>query len=102
MRRCRNRFGCIDCGIDTDKIGEYYMLRDEVWNAAVPEERGMLCIGCVEARLHRRLTSADFTFAPNHSSPRLLSRSCGEQWRKAIARLRRKQARLASDAKPAA
>jgi hypothetical protein len=27
MRRCRNRFGCIDCGVNTDTIGEYYMLR---------------------------------------------------------------------------
>ena len=51
----RNRDCCIDCGVDTSKIGEYYVLRDEVWNAAVRGRHdGMLCIGCVGTRLHRR------------------------------------------------
>jgi hypothetical protein len=98
MRRCRNRFGCIDCGVNTDAIGEYFMLHDEVWNAGVPESRGMLCIGCVEARLHRRLTAADFTDAPTNfrhdKSPRLLSRLWGEQWRKVVPRLIRRERRV--------
>ena len=98
MRRRRNRFGCIDCGVDTSKIGEYYMLRDEVWKAAVPEDRRMLCIGCFEARLHRRLTPADFTNAPTNfrpdRSPRLLSRRWGEQWRKVVPRLIRRHRRV--------
>jgi hypothetical protein len=50
-------FCCLDCGVNTGTIGEYYILRDEVWLAAVPRRHGMLCLGCVEARLHRRLTA---------------------------------------------
>jgi len=40
------------------------MVTDEVWNAAWPTGRGMLCIGCLEDRLGRQLTSDDFTDAP--------------------------------------
>ena len=100
MRRCRNRFGCIDCGVNTSKIGEYYALRNEVWNAAVPDRpRGMLCIGCVEARLHRRLTAADFmddapvNFRPD-KSPRLFWRLWGGQWREVVPRLIRRERRV--------
>lgn len=40
------------------------MVTDEVWLTAWPEKRGMLCIGCVEAKLGRTLTPEDFTDAP--------------------------------------
>ena len=77
-RRRRSRFSCLDCRIDTDVIGEYYSVRDEVWTAAVPDQDGMLCIGCLEARIHRRLTAHDFTDAPINfifaQSLRLISR----------------------------
>jgi hypothetical protein len=47
---------------------EYYMLRDEIWMRAVGQKDGMACIGCVEERLGRMLTHADFTDAViNHS-----------------------------------
>ena len=61
-------FDCLACGINTLLIQEYYMLTDEVWDQACPEGKGMLCIGCLEARLGRELTARDFTDAPVNSS----------------------------------
>jgi hypothetical protein len=51
---------CMDCGTDTDAINENYMVVDDLWRAAVPTEAGMLCIGCLEKRLARRLQRNDF------------------------------------------
>jgi hypothetical protein len=55
---------CLGCGVDTAEIGEYYMVRDEVWLRVNPGRAGMLCIGCVEKRLGRPLNPLDFTDAP--------------------------------------
>lgn len=52
---------CLDCGVDTYEINEYYMVRDDVWTAAVSEPCGQLCIGCLEERIGRHLSSGDFT-----------------------------------------
>ena len=68
----QNEFwACYDCGHDCSHqgIGEYYMLVDDVWMDAVDAYDSeslvrMLCIGCVEARLHRRLTVDDFKLVP--------------------------------------
>jgi hypothetical protein len=63
-------FLCLDCSVDTAELQEYYMLRREVWRGinpptlAAPRSEGMLCIGCVEARLGRKLTYEDFLWAP--------------------------------------
>lgn len=57
-------FECAACSINTLHINEYYMVTDEVWQAAWPRQRGMLCIGCLENRLGRELTASDFTDAP--------------------------------------
>lgn len=57
-------FECAACSIDTLHINEYYMVTDEVWEAAWPKRYGMLCIGCLENRLGRELTAEDFTDAP--------------------------------------
>jgi len=54
-RKGRSEFLCLDCSVDTSKINEYYMLVDEVWYRVHTEERGMLCIGCLEDRLGRKL-----------------------------------------------
>lgn len=51
---------CMDCGVDTIPE-EYYMVHDEIWLKAVPENHGMLCIGCLENRLGRSLNHKDFT-----------------------------------------
>lgn len=49
---------CADCGEST--IPEYYMLHNRIW-LSVAGKREMLCIGCVERRLGRRLVKGDFT-----------------------------------------
>lgn len=55
---------CLECGVDTFIIDEYYMLKDSVWGSIVPIESGMLCVGCVEKRLGRKLRASDFTDCP--------------------------------------
>ncbi len=73
---------CIDCGQDTRTIDEYYMVKNDVWprHPQHPTRRlnGMLCIGCLEARLERKLTEDDFTHYPvnvdGKFSPRLRNR----------------------------
>ena len=93
MRRRRRNLEmcCIDCGVNTSTIGEYFVLRDEIWSAAVPDRSGMLCVGCCETRLHRRLVPADFMAVPanffNAKSPRLNSRLWGNNWRRVLARI---------------
>jgi hypothetical protein len=73
-------FMCLDCESDTLEIDEYYMVQNSIWNHVVPDDSGMLCIGCLETRLGRILTQADFTDAPVNSSwdssksPRLKAR----------------------------
>jgi hypothetical protein len=59
----RRRFKCLDCGVDTGKIGQFYMLHDKVWLSVVDGREGMLCVPHVEARLGRQLTAEDFTNA---------------------------------------
>jgi hypothetical protein len=62
--RPERHFACVDCGADTLRLGEYYMVWRDVWAAAGPDcDDGMLCIGCLEARLGRRLSTLDFTDA---------------------------------------
>ena len=55
-------FKCIDCGIDTLRLGEYpYTVHDGLWSQAkMRPDGGMLCVGCLETRIGRRLCSADF------------------------------------------
>lgn len=56
----RRKWLCLDCRVDTGRIGEHYMLVDSVWAQAHNSKTGMLCVGCVEARIGRRLCAADF------------------------------------------
>jgi hypothetical protein len=62
---------CADCGIGTVTLGEYYMVRNDIWEQAwagrrkwwyrhVPGQE-ILCIACLEARIGRELTVDDFT-----------------------------------------
>lgn len=60
MSKKVNHHRCVDCKVNTAKIGEHYMLHNDVWFAAHSNERGMLCIGCIESRLGRKLTKQDF------------------------------------------
>ena len=56
----RRKWLCLDCRVDTGKIGEHYMLNEETWKLVHSSAFGMLCIGCLEKRLGRRLTATDF------------------------------------------
>lgn len=51
---------CLDCQIDTGKIGEHYMLVDTTWHLTGLRKYGMLCVGCVELRINRKLKATDF------------------------------------------
>lgn len=56
----RRKFLCLDCRVDTGKIGEHYFVHTDLWLSAVGSKSGMLCIGCLEARISRQLTVGDF------------------------------------------
>ena len=60
FRQGLEAFRCLDCSMMTEN--EYYMVHDEIWHSVAGE--GMLCIGCLENRLGRRLSKDDFTDAP--------------------------------------
>jgi hypothetical protein len=84
----------MDCGYETSggvDGDEWYSVHDEIWIKACgyiegklpadgPFGRQILCIGCLERRIGRRLTSNDFTDAPvnkpddSRMSYRLLTR----------------------------
>jgi hypothetical protein len=62
---------CQDCGVDTTPCTgqrgcrhrgrwEHYMVHNSLWRAA-GMDIGALCIGCLEARIGRRLRPSDFT-----------------------------------------
>ena len=59
---------CDDCRVDTIINNEWYMLKDEIWFQAIKAQpmrknnktNDILCIGCVEKRLGRKLTHVDF------------------------------------------
>ena len=55
-------FSCLDCAACTLCLHEYYMVHDSVWDSIA--DRGMLCIGCLEQRLGREVSGADFTLVP--------------------------------------
>lgn len=56
---------CVDCSVNTSYIEEYYNVLDHVWaETGLRPDDGMLCIRCLEARIGRKLTPADFSDAP--------------------------------------
>lgn len=60
MAKSRKGFLCVDCGIDTGKIFEYYFVHTKLWLSVIPSIFGMLCVGCLETRLGRQLRKSDF------------------------------------------
>jgi len=58
-----NKFYCIGCDGNTLDMNEYYMVSDAIWDCVDGGEH-MLCIGCLEDRLGRRLTCVDFPDLP--------------------------------------
>jgi hypothetical protein len=74
LRRIRDGtyLNCWDCGVNTSRVGEWYMVHDHVWLAAMPDDRGILCIPCLERRLGRPLEwDADFRLTPEDLRRRL-------------------------------
>jgi hypothetical protein len=71
---------CRDCGWDTCRGDEVYMVHSAVWAAAGMPYAGYLCVGCLETRLGRTLTARDFKDVPlnrpgvRRHSPRLHDR----------------------------
>ena len=80
---------CCDCQIETNhhelppniNRAEWYMVHDHIWEQATKDKSAFfLCIGCLEKRLDRTLTPADFNDAPLNywpgfqRSPRLRNR----------------------------
>jgi len=59
-KKSRKKFLCLDCGVDTGKAGEHYMLIDKTWAKTGLGKIGMLCIADVENRIGRKLVSTDF------------------------------------------
>lgn len=55
----RRKWKCLDCGIDTKY--EHYFIHTHIWLSVVKSKHGMLCVECLEKRLNRQLTRADFT-----------------------------------------
>jgi hypothetical protein len=49
---------CFSCDVDAFDLGEDYYVHDELWRTYGVE--GMLCIGCLETRMGRKLTPDDF------------------------------------------
>lgn len=70
---------CTDCGLGTVTAGEWYMVKDDVWEAAWTGRREpwhelpgqeILCIGCLEKRIGRTLVASDFTDDQINDRPR--------------------------------
>lgn len=59
-KKSRKKFLCLDCGLDTGKAGEHYMLTDSVWIKTGLGKIGMLCVEHVEKRIGRKLRATDF------------------------------------------
>jgi hypothetical protein len=73
MKRASGRVVvCDDCGSPLyvipagilgggDGSGEWFMLKDRVWSASQSMgDARFLCVGCIERRIGRRLSSTDF------------------------------------------
>ncbi len=47
---------CYDCG----EKGEFYFVKDDIWNSVVPRSKHIICLKCLEKRLGRKLKKSDF------------------------------------------
>lgn len=69
----KSKWLCVDCSENTQL--EHYFAKPEVWfSLAKMTETGMLCIGCLEARIGRKLHKNDFTNA-HINDPRRYSKT---------------------------
>lgn len=95
VQKVKSLHECKDCGLDTKKVHEEYMVEDLLWKkAGMKPKDGCLCIGCLERRIDRRLTHRDFTDIPvnfgcTKKSRRLKNRLRGLKKKKIIRRWER-------------
>ena len=81
MHKSKRKWICLDCGEHTGL--EHFYVHLSVWNSVMDSEVGMICVGCLEARLGRLLVPSDFTDAHinnprrNAMTDRLRSRIIG-------------------------
>lgn len=72
-----DRFICVDCEVDTDALGEYYMVTNIIWQLFGAGDM-MLCISCLEGRMGRKLNKQDFAKVPvnylGYRSQRMINR----------------------------
>lgn len=62
LHKSKAKWDCVDCSQNTSY--EHYFATNEVWmKQAGMGEAGMLCVGCLERRIGRRLEPTDFTDA---------------------------------------
>jgi hypothetical protein len=55
------RFTCNDCGVNVVKIGDFCMLKPQIWEGVLGLGwNDNLCVRCIEARLGRQLGLFDF------------------------------------------
>lgn len=83
MEHEHKSFYCMDCGNDISiwGIAEWFMVSNSVWERSGAGKEDDLCVGCLEKRIGRKLTSYDFggtgSFPVNslfEQSPRLRDR----------------------------
>jgi hypothetical protein len=71
---------CADCRCSVGGIGEWCLLKNFVWEQAWPKTgqkssrakmpmKHFLCVGCLEKRIGRKLTRADFDLRSTHNKP---------------------------------
>lgn len=77
--RDMGRGPCMDCGRST--AGEDFMVNHALWAKHVADDgAGLICVGCLESRVGRRLHMGDFIHWPINNvnqgakSPRLIDR----------------------------
>lgn len=62
---------CIDCGKEVVRdVDEYHMVQHFIWRSATKshERHSILCMECIELRIGRNLTGADFLNCPVNTS----------------------------------
>jgi hypothetical protein len=64
-RRGRRQYvvNCADCYVDTVRTGNWYLVRDEIWQEATPDSARILCLECLSRRLGRSLLESDFALS---------------------------------------
>jgi hypothetical protein len=66
-RKPIEQYNCNDCKINTVRCGEFYMLKHDLWKGKLKLGwNDNLCVGCLEARLGRKITIGDLAFLPTY------------------------------------